>query len=122
MQPLYWHIFSKFVYRLATITHFSLSIPLNTNVVGGIITQTPLRLPIDLTFEDFFSRICAKMELDLLTAKIGCKLSGNHKADAPYQLANEDEFRFVMERVIDKIKRARTKEVIIELFNLVSCQ
>lgn len=122
MQPLYWHIFSKFLCRLATITHFSLSIPLNTNVVGGIITQTPLRLPIDLTFEDFFSRICAKMELDPLTAKIGCKLSGNCKADAPYQLANEDEFRFVMERVIDKIKRARTKEVIIELFNLVSCQ
>jgi len=62
------------------------------------------------------------MELDPLTAKIGCKLSGDRKGDAPYQLANEDEFRYAMEQVIDKIKRARTKEVIVEIFNLVSCQ
>jgi len=62
------------------------------------------------------------MELDLLTTKIGCKLSGDCKADVPYQLANEDEFRYAMEQVIDKIKRARTKEVIVEIFNLVSCQ
>ena len=90
------------------ITHVNLSIPLNTNVVGGIIMQTPLRLKIDLPFQDFFSRVCANMDLDPLQAQIGYKFSGDRKMDPPFRLATEDELRAAMAQSAEKMRRART--------------
>ena len=46
------------------ISHISLTIPLNTGIIGGIVTQTPLRLPVDLAFNDFYLRVCARMDLE----------------------------------------------------------
>ena len=42
---------------LVDLSAIDFSISLNTNVIGGIITYIPLRLPSDLLFNDFFSQI-----------------------------------------------------------------
>jgi len=101
------------------VTHITLSIPLNTGVVGGIVTQTPLRLPIDLTFQDFYSRVCAHMDLEPLEACLGYKLPGDHKSDVPFRLSMEEELRAAMGKAINLIKRAHTHEVVMEIFNMV---
>jgi len=54
-------------------TQITLSVPLNTNVVGGIVSQKPLCLPVDLSFKDSFTHVCAHMELNPLNANIGYK-------------------------------------------------
>ena len=96
-----------------------LSVPLNTNVVGGIVSQKPLRLPVDLSFKDFFTSVCTHMELDPLNANIGYKFSGDRKTDPAFRLATEEDLRGAMQCRIDKIRRARSREVIMEIFNLV---
>jgi hypothetical protein len=101
------------------VNHISLSIPLNTGVVGGIVSWVPLRLPTDISFDDFFSRVCAHMELPPLEALIGYKFSGDRKSDLAFRLANEQDLHQVMAQEIDKLKRARTKEVVIEIYNLI---
>ena len=113
------HVLYPNLYYLVDISHISLTVPLNTGVVGGMVTQTPLRLPVDLPFDDFFSRVCARMDLEPLEASIGYKFSGDRKTDAPFRLSSEDELRGAMAKGIEKMKRARTKAVIMEIFNLV---
>lgn len=119
------HIFAiVIIYFITTVlpvnaTHITLSVPLNTNVVGGIVSQKPLHLPVDLSFEDFFTRVCAHMELDPLNVNIGYKFSGDRKTDPAFRLATEEDLRGAMQRGIDKIRRARSREVIMEIFNLV---
>ena len=72
-------------------TKIMLSVPLNTNVVGGIVSQKPLRLPVDLSFKDFFSCVCTHMELDPLNANIGYKFLGDRKTDPAFCLATEQD-------------------------------
>jgi len=59
------------------------------------------------------------MDLEPLEASIGYKFSGDRKTDAPFRLSSEDELRGAMAKGIEKMKRARTKAVIMEIFNLV---
>jgi hypothetical protein len=68
-----------------------LFVPLNTNVVGGIVSQKPLRLPVDLSFEDFFTCVCAHMELNPVNVNIGYKFSGDRKTDPTFCLATEED-------------------------------
>jgi hypothetical protein len=104
---------------IVDVSHINLSIPLNTGVVGGIVTQVPLCLPTDISFEDLFSRVCAKMDLLPLEALLGYKFSSDRKNDPAYQLANEDDLHRAIVKAIEKVKRARSKDVIIEIHNLV---
>ena len=71
-------------------------------------------------FADFFSQVCANMELDPLIAQLGFKFTGDRKTDPAFRLATEEELRGAMAQAILKIKKARTREVVMEIFNLVS--
>jgi hypothetical protein len=95
------------------------SIPLNTGVVGGIVTRISLQLPTDILFEDFISRVCARMDLNPADSLLGYKLSGDAIRTPPYNLSNEDELREAITKGIKKTQRARSLEVFIEIHNMV---
>ncbi|PPR02239.1 hypothetical protein CVT24_011467 [Panaeolus cyanescens] len=98
------------------------SLPLNTNVVGGIVTRVTLSLPSDLPFQDFFSRICAHMDLSPSSAILGYKMTGDLVRTAPYRLMDEEDLRNAMSKAVLKIQRARTREIIVEIHNLRPAQ
>jgi hypothetical protein len=105
-----------------TPTQVTVKLPLNTGVVGATVTWTSLRLPTDLEFNDFFSRICAKMDIDPEQATLGYLLTGDRAADI-HRLENEEDLRDGMERLLGKIRRARTRQPEMEIRNLVGpCQ
>lgn len=101
------------------VAQINVSIPLNTAVVGGAVTRVTLRLPTDLSFQDFFTRVCARMDLDPLEALLGYKYPGDLARQPPYRLTTNEELREAMAKGIEKIKRARTREVFMEIHNLV---
>ena len=102
-------------------TQLSFSIPLNTGVIGGPVTRIFLRLPTDIPFEDFISRVCARMDLDLANSDtlLGYKLSGDPVRTPPYHLSNEEELREAIQKGVDKVRRSRSREVFIEIHNMV---
>ena len=59
------------------------------------------------------------MELNPLNANISYKFSGDRKTDPAFHLATEEDLQGAMQRGIDKIKWARSREVIMDIFNLV---
>jgi hypothetical protein len=59
------------------------------------------------------------MDLEPLEANLGYKFFGDRKTEAPFRLATDDDLRAAMAKGIDKMKRARTREVVMEIFNLV---
>ena len=97
--------------------HITLSIPLNTTVVGAVVTRIHLRLPTNLSLEDFLSRVCARMDLDPVAANIGYRFL--HDPAAIFCLDSEEELQNAMRRGVEKIRRARTREVVMEIHNLV---
>ncbi|KAG1836402.1 hypothetical protein DFJ58DRAFT_734999 [Suillus subalutaceus] len=104
-------------------TSIDISVPLNTGVVGGRVSRVQIRLPVNITFEDFFSRICAKMDLDPVNAELGYKFHNDRVRDAPHQLSNEQQLQEAFEQGCDLIKRARSRRVVLEIHNLKpACQ
>lgn len=101
------------------VANIDISVPLNTGVVGGRISRVQIRLPVDIPFEDFFSRICAKMDLDPANAELGYKFHNDRVRDAPHQLSNDQQLREAFEQGCDLIKRARSRRVVLEIHNLV---
>jgi hypothetical protein len=75
-----------------------ISIPLNTRVAGGVIVHANLCLPTDISFQDFFSCVCAHMDLDLLDAKIGYKYGFDCVHDPPNWLLSEEDLCVAMEK------------------------
>jgi hypothetical protein len=60
------------------------------------------------------------MDLNPLDAALGYKYASDRVRDPPHQLATEDQLRAAMEKGINKIRLARSREVILEIHNLVS--
>jgi hypothetical protein len=89
-------------------------------VENGIVTRVIVRLPTNIIFDDFFERICANMDIQPANAVLGYKFSGDRVSDPANRLANAEDLIQAMSRATDKIKRARTREVILEIHNLVS--
>src|SRR6266545_2731834 len=104
---------------LVDLSAINFSIPLNTNVVGGIVTYIPLHLPGNLPFDYFFSWICARMDLEPLDAEIGYRFKGDCTQDPTFRLANDEDWRMVVGCTHEKVRRARTREVVVKLVNLV---
>ncbi|KAJ3979638.1 hypothetical protein F5890DRAFT_1558493 [Lentinula detonsa] len=104
----------------ANVTQFTVSVPLNTGMVGGIVSCTKLRMPTNLAFNNFFSCICACMDLDPVSACIGYKIVPGQRAhDIPYQISNnKEEYRAAITNIVDRINQARTREVFMEILNL----
>jgi hypothetical protein len=59
------------------------------------------------------------MDLKPADALLGYKLSSDPIRTPPYQLSNEEELREAIGKGVDKEKRARTREVFIEIHNMV---
>ncbi|KAG1771527.1 hypothetical protein EDD22DRAFT_947961 [Suillus occidentalis] len=70
-------------------TNITVSVPMNTGVPRGQVSCVQLRLPVDIGFEDFFSRVCAKMDLNPSEAQLGYKFNTDHVRDDPNQLSSE---------------------------------
>lgn len=96
-----------------------MSIPVNTGVVGAIISRVTICLPVDISFEDFFSRVCARMDLNLVEANLGYKFHCDKAHDPPQQLSNDEQLCGAMVQGVDLMKRARSHRVFMEIHNLV---
>ncbi|KAF8153092.1 hypothetical protein B0H34DRAFT_722198 [Crassisporium funariophilum] len=103
-------------------TQINVSLPLNTAVVGGIVSHIHVRFPTDISFVDFISRACASMDLEPGDAELGYKFLGDLVWDPPSRLQTEDDLREMMRRGVEKIQRARTWEVSIIIHNLRPAQ
>ncbi len=99
--------------------NINVSVPLNTGIVGGTVSRVTLRLALDISFQDFFSCVCARMDLDPLEASLGYKFHTDHARDPPHCLSNEEELRGAMLHGEDLMKRARTRVIYLEIHNLV---
>lgn len=100
----------------------TVSVPLNTAIVGGLITRRELRIPSDLNFADFFSRICANMDIKLEDSSIGYKYHNDRVRDPPRQLSNEDEYTAMMVEMVRKVLVARSRNPVLFIHNLVCYQ
>lgn len=81
--------------------------------------QVTLCLLTNLSFQDFFSHMCAQMDLDPLEALLGYKYPEDLACQPPYHLTTNKELQEAMAKGIEKIKRAWTREVFMEIHNLV---
>ena len=63
--------------------NISISVPLNSGVVGAVVSRATLRLPLDIPFQDFYTRVCMRMDLDPLEAALGYKFHCDRVRDAP---------------------------------------
>jgi hypothetical protein len=79
------------VARYVPRASINVSIPINTGVVRGTVSRVTIPLALDISFEDFFSRVCACMDLDPLEASLGYKFHTDRAQDAPHQLSNEEQ-------------------------------
>ncbi|KIK24105.1 hypothetical protein PISMIDRAFT_99261, partial [Pisolithus microcarpus 441] len=101
-------------------SNLTVSLPLNTGVVGGRVSRVQIRVPLDISFEDFFSRVCAKMDLDLADAELGYKYHNDRVRDAPHLLSDAQQLHEALERGSLLMQRARSRQVVLEIHNLVS--
>jgi len=60
-----------------------------------------------MNFEDFFSRICAKMDLDPKEAELGYKYHTDWARDPPHQLSNADQLLEAFERGCQLLKHTQ---------------
>ena len=93
--------------------------PLNTGLVGGIVTRDKFNVPTNISFEDMFSRLCARMDLNPRDASLGYRFNKDLRRTPYKELANEDQLRTAMANGVGLIERARTKPVVLEIQNLV---
>lgn len=99
-------------------SNLTVSLPLNTGVVGGRVSRVQIRVPLDISFEDFFSRVCAKMDLDPADAELGYKYHNDRVRDAPHLLSDAQQLHEALERGSLLMQRARSRQVVLEIHNL----
>jgi hypothetical protein len=97
----------------------TVSIPLNTMAVGMPITRRELRIPSDLSFADFVSRVCANMDVKSEDTSIGYKYHNDRARDPPCQLGNEGEYAAMMAEMVRKVLVARSRDPVLFIHNLV---
>lgn len=97
--------------------------------VGRVLTRIPINnkatrdieIDVDITLEDFVSRMCANMGLDRTTAQIGWKSNDDAKRAPARQLATEDDLKSCFRDLLKlKNNTRRTKEVVMHIVHLVS--
>jgi hypothetical protein len=98
-------------------------------LIGEVLTHIPVEgnltkdvpINIDITFQDFVSRMCAIMGIDPTTAKLGWKSSDDTQRAPARQLVNEDDLK---NAVCDILKMQsstrRTKQVVMRISDAVS--
>lgn len=77
-------------------------------------------VPVDIPCEDFISRVCAAMNLDVTTAELGWKSNDDAKRDPARQLATENDLRDAFRMLVKtKNNTRRKKEVVMQMVHLV---
>ena len=84
-----------------------------------MVTRVFLRLPSDIIFGDFFSHVCARMDISPTDSLLGYKFSGDPACTLPYRLSNEEELHDAIKKGIGKMKRSQKHDVFIKIHNLV---
>ena len=102
-----------------TVHNITVSVPLNTGLVGGITKREQFEVSTDISFEDMFERLCAKMNLNPCNASLGYKFNKDLRRTKYNELTNEDQLRTALARGVELIERARTRPVVLEIQNLV---
>ena len=101
----------------------------NGSPVGRVLIRIPINnkatrdieIDVDITLQDFVSRMCANMELDPTTAQIGWKSNDDAKRAPARQLATEDDLKTAFRDLLRlKNYTRRTKEVVMHIIHLVS--
>lgn len=105
-----------------SVQAITVSIPLNTGIVGGLVTRRELHLPSNLAFADFYSRICANMDIQPKDASVGYKYHNDKAKDPPRQLSDVNEYNAMMNEMVRKVLAARSKNPVLFLHNLVRHQ
>ncbi|KIJ05146.1 hypothetical protein PAXINDRAFT_159148, partial [Paxillus involutus ATCC 200175] len=100
------------------VTHLDYSVPQNTSVVGAVVTRSTLRLPCDITFADFWDRVCAKMDLVPTEAELGYKFSTDRVGEDLRTLANEQDLATAIDLGQSLVRRARTRKIEVMIYNL----
>jgi len=89
---------------------------------GEIPSCRDISFSTDIAFEDFFDRICAVMELERQSARLGWKFTTDRRADLSHRLMTPGDLDGAFETAVDRMsnKRRIQKEVIVEIINLVN--
>lgn len=97
-----------------------ISIPRNTGVPGAIVSRVTISVPLDISFNDFFDRVCAQMDLHPGNTRIGYKYPRDRVRDPPHQLSNDEELRQALDIGVGLTQCARSRVILMEIHNLVS--
>ncbi|KZV59345.1 hypothetical protein PENSPDRAFT_566025, partial [Peniophora sp. CONT] len=88
-------------------------------VVGGIVYEHTIHFEPDIPFADFFSRVCAHMDIPVSNAQLGFKYDNDKICAPPRNLSTADHLREAMTQAVAMMRRARTRLVYITLHNLI---
>jgi|ERR1700691_1470535 hypothetical protein len=104
--------------NILVVCHIAVSLAIRTGQVRTTFDE--IVIPTNISFEDFYFKVCRKMGLESKTASLGYKFNKDLRRE-PYQdLANEHQLRVALARGADLIERARKRRVVLEVQNIVS--
>lgn len=100
---------------------FTISVPLKQLSCQDTPSRAEIAFEWDTLFGDFYNRICARMDLDPKDASLGYKFEVDPKKSI-IQLPSNDPtaFNTMLEKAKSRIARARTRAVVLEIYDLVS--
>lgn len=101
------------------VSHIRFNFIKNSAIAGAQRKKSRLDLEVSLSFDDFWSRACAKMDLDPNDAELGWKFEGQLKGDLCNELGSADDLEDLFEKAIQKEKRKHTRDVEVNMHNLV---
>ena len=108
--------FQGLIPLMALTEHVVIRIPVNDKSTKDI------DIPVDIPHEDFISRVCAVMNLDVTTAELGWKSNDDAKRDPARQLATKNDLRDAFRMLVKtKNNTRRKKEVVMQIVHLVWC-
>lgn len=93
---------------------------------GGIIAYERLSFPVNISFNNFCQTVAIHIGTRPEDLSIGYRLRYNlnvrsqARASIYKDLANEATFRGVMDTMVQKLSKARTRSIILEIYNKVS--
>ncbi|KAI0350328.1 hypothetical protein OH77DRAFT_1514416 [Trametes cingulata] len=107
-----------YVVTQSSSSQIKISIPRNTGVPGAIVSHVTIQFPLDISFADFFDRVCAQMDLHPANTQIGYKYHTDRVRDPPHRLSNEQELREALDVGANLMQRARSRVIVMEIHNL----
>ena len=99
---------------------FTVSVPIKPLRNRDTPARDEIAFEWDTPLGDFYDRVCARMDVDPRTARIGYKFEVDPKRSIrEIPPGNTTGYNAMLDKVKDRIARARTRQVILEIHNLV---